>query len=279
MTAWKRKSTVVTWVPGARSWPFTQARTTSAPSSAEWASSTRRDRGRGAAASWSERYACHSSTASRSSPDRAFSGMSRGTLTRGAGTLESRKWLSAMAERLRVLIVEDQPAVAKALRCSSTSTTSRRRRGRARGGAAAIAARRDVGVVVQDMNFAPGGDLGRRGGRACSARSRELRPELPVLLLTAWTSLETAVQLVKEGASDYLAKPWDDGSWSPRCATSCACASCERERAPARGGRASRARRWPSAHDLCGARLRERRRCTRVVTLAVQVAPRRTCRC
>ncbi len=34
--------------------------------------------------------------------------------------------------------------------------------------------------------------------------------ELPILLVTAWTSLETAVQLVKEGAADYLAKPWDD---------------------------------------------------------------------
>ena len=31
-----------------------------------------------------------------------------------------------------------------------------------------------------------------------------------MLVLTAWTSLETAVQMVKEGASDYLAKPWDD---------------------------------------------------------------------
>ena len=28
--------------------------------------------------------------------------------------------------------------------------------------------------------------------------------------MTAWASLETAVQLIKEGASDYLAKPWDD---------------------------------------------------------------------
>ena len=30
------------------------------------------------------------------------------------------------------------------------------------------------------------------------------------MLLTAWSSLETAVSLVKEGASDYMAKPWDD---------------------------------------------------------------------
>src|SRR3546814_679092 len=35
-------------------------------------------------------------------------------------------------------------------------------------------------------------------------------PDLPVILLTAWTHLEAAVDLVKAGAADYLAKPWDD---------------------------------------------------------------------
>ncbi len=33
---------------------------------------------------------------------------------------------------------------------------------------------------------------------------------MPVVLLTAWTHLETAVELVKTGAADYLAKPWDN---------------------------------------------------------------------
>ncbi|MGZ7042191.1 MAG: sigma-54-dependent transcriptional regulator, partial [Thermoanaerobaculia bacterium] len=41
-------------------------------------------------------------------------------------------------------------------------------------------------------------------------RLRAADPTLPILLITAWTSLETAVRLVKEGAADYLAKPWDD---------------------------------------------------------------------
>jgi DNA-binding NtrC family response regulator len=39
---------------------------------------------------------------------------------------------------------------------------------------------------------------------------RERHTDLPVILLTAWTHLETAVELVKAGAADYLAKPWDD---------------------------------------------------------------------
>jgi DNA-binding NtrC family response regulator len=33
---------------------------------------------------------------------------------------------------------------------------------------------------------------------------------LPVILLTAWTHLESAVQLVKAGAADYIGKPWDN---------------------------------------------------------------------
>jgi DNA-binding NtrC family response regulator len=37
-----------------------------------------------------------------------------------------------------------------------------------------------------------------------------LYPDVPIILLTAWTYLEMAVELVKAGAADYIAKPWDD---------------------------------------------------------------------
>ncbi|MFN7695376.1 MAG: sigma-54-dependent transcriptional regulator [Burkholderiales bacterium] len=64
-------------------------------------------------------------------------------------------------------------------------------------------------LVIQDMNFSadtPSGDE----GVALFQRIRLARPDLPVILLTAWTQLERAVQLVKLGAADYLGKPWDD---------------------------------------------------------------------
>ena len=35
---------------------------------------------------------------------------------------------------------------------------------------------------------------------------RERHPDLPVILLTAWSHLEQAVELVKAGAADYLSK-------------------------------------------------------------------------
>jgi DNA-binding NtrC family response regulator len=66
-----------------------------------------------------------------------------------------------------------------------------------------------VDLVIQDMNFRREETSGEEG----VALFREIRakfPDVPIVLLTAWTHLETAVDLVKAGASDYIAKPWDD---------------------------------------------------------------------
>ena len=110
---------------------------------------------------------------------------------------------------MKALVVEDQPAVAQALcvllqmhdvPCLSVSSPDQ---------ALSVLEAEDVGLVIQDMNFTPGVTSGREGIELFR-RLRARDPELPVLVLTAWTSLEAAVQMVKEGASDYLAKPWDD---------------------------------------------------------------------
>ena len=66
-----------------------------------------------------------------------------------------------------------------------------------------------VGLVVQDMNFTEDTTSGKEG-IALFHEIRQRHPDLPVILLTAWTHLETAVELVRAGAADYLAKPWDD---------------------------------------------------------------------
>ncbi|MBL0028272.1 MAG: sigma-54-dependent Fis family transcriptional regulator [Rhodanobacteraceae bacterium] len=73
----------------------------------------------------------------------------------------------------------------------------------------ALLARTPVDLVIQDMNFSADTTSGREG-EALFRDIRARHPDLPVILLTAWTHLETAVDLVKAGAADYLAKPWDD---------------------------------------------------------------------
>jgi DNA-binding NtrC family response regulator len=67
----------------------------------------------------------------------------------------------------------------------------------------------DVDLVIQDMNFTRDTTSGEEGVQLFRA-IRDRHPQLPVILLTAWTHLETAVDLVKAGAADYLPKPWDD---------------------------------------------------------------------
>lgn len=67
----------------------------------------------------------------------------------------------------------------------------------------------DIALVVQDMNFTQDTTSGEEG-KALFYQLRAQQPQLPIVLLTAWTQLELAVELVKEGAADYMGKPWDD---------------------------------------------------------------------
>ena len=69
--------------------------------------------------------------------------------------------------------------------------------------------REPVDLVIQDMNFRREATSGEEGMRLF-LEIRARHEYIPIVLLTAWTHLETAVELVKAGAADYLAKPWDD---------------------------------------------------------------------
>jgi DNA-binding NtrC family response regulator len=73
----------------------------------------------------------------------------------------------------------------------------------------ALLARESVDLVIQDMNFTADTTSGEEGV-ALFREIRKLYPDLPVILLTAWTHLDAAVDLIKAGAADYLSKPWND---------------------------------------------------------------------
>ncbi|WP_411852232.1 sigma-54-dependent transcriptional regulator [Stenotrophomonas sp. LGBM10] len=73
----------------------------------------------------------------------------------------------------------------------------------------ALLEQQPVDLVIQDMNFTEDTTSGEEG-EALFEQIRARHPDLPVILLTAWTHLSSAVDLVKAGAADYLAKPWDD---------------------------------------------------------------------
>ncbi len=108
-----------------------------------------------------------------------------------------------------VLIIDDNPAVGEALSLALSLNEIRALTALTPELGLAVLARERVDVVIQDMNFTADTTSGREGVALFHA-IREQHPDLPVVLLTAWTHLETAVQLVKAGAADYLAKPWND---------------------------------------------------------------------
>jgi DNA-binding NtrC family response regulator len=173
---------------------------------------------------------------------------------------------------LKILVVEDQPAVATALRVLFEIRDLECRIARTPAEAEDLLKREgaDIGVVVQDMNFGPDATSGEEG-IALFRRIRARCPELPVLLVTAWTSLETAVQLVKEGAVDYLAKPWDDEKLVASVRNLLALRELQIENARLRG-RAQRT--WEDLaerHDLCGA-VWASEKMHAAVTLALQAA-------
>src|SRR6185369_4776795 len=110
---------------------------------------------------------------------------------------------------LKVLIVDDQPAVRSALETLFELADQPAIAVASPEEALNLLATEDIGAVVQDMNFTQEQTSGAEGTKLFRA-IHELDPDMPVLLMTAWSSLESAVQLIKEGASDYIAKPWDN---------------------------------------------------------------------
>jgi len=108
-----------------------------------------------------------------------------------------------------VLVIDDNPSIAVAIDVLLSLHDVRVRTARTPDEGLALLARTPVDLVIQDMNFAADTTSGDEGV-ALFRRIREAHPDLPVILLTAWTSLDAAVNLIKAGAADYLAKPWDD---------------------------------------------------------------------
>ena len=63
-------------------------------------------------------------------------------------------------------------------------------------------------AVIQDMNYSR--QTTGEEGLALLAEIKRRAPDLPVLLITAWGSIELAVKGVKAGATDFMTKPWSN---------------------------------------------------------------------
>jgi len=109
----------------------------------------------------------------------------------------------------RILAVDDQIDVLEALRLllkghgfEVETVTSP---------AAALAAleRRDYDAMLLDMNYTRDTTSGKEGLDLLQTL-QTLEPNMPVVMMTAWGSVDTAVEAMRRGARDYVEKPWDN---------------------------------------------------------------------
>ena len=108
-----------------------------------------------------------------------------------------------------ILVIDDNEAVCTALHTLFQLQGYRIWTATAPAAALALLEQQRVDLVLQDMNFTKG-EMQGLAGKALFYQLRQHYPMLPVILMTAWTQLDMVVELVKAGASDYIAKPWDD---------------------------------------------------------------------
>lgn len=66
-----------------------------------------------------------------------------------------------------------------------------------------------IDVIILDMNFSAGINNGNEG-LYWLKQIKQLAPSLPVVMLTAYGDVELAVKALKNGAADFLLKPWDN---------------------------------------------------------------------
>jgi two-component system response regulator PilR (NtrC family) len=111
-----------------------------------------------------------------------------------------------MSDRPRILVVDDEQGICDVLRILLTRDgydveTSTRAEA-----ALELFCRRPHDLVLQDIRM-PGMD-----GLDLLAKIHEKSPDVPVIIMTAFSSWETAVEAMRRGAFDYLRKPFDNNA-------------------------------------------------------------------
>src|SRR5690348_10457824 len=109
----------------------------------------------------------------------------------------------------RVLIADDQPDVLEALRLLLKSEGHKTE---AVGSPAAVLAALeafDFDLALIDLNYARDTTSGAEGLDLLT-RMQAMDAALPVVVMTAWSSVEVAVEAMRRGARDFIQKPWDN---------------------------------------------------------------------
>jgi DNA-binding NtrC family response regulator len=111
-----------------------------------------------------------------------------------------------MGEPRNVLVVDDEPAMREMLVSLLDEAGIHAQSAESAETALALSRESDLDAVVSDIRM-PGKD-----GITLLGELRETRPETPVILMTAFGSIDSAVDAMRHGAFDYITKPFQRGA-------------------------------------------------------------------
>lgn len=111
--------------------------------------------------------------------------------------------------RARILVADDQDDVLQALKLLLKGEQYDVVLARSPAGILAALEGGEFDAVLMDLNYARDTTSGREG-LDLLARLQAMDASLPVAVMTAWGSVNGAVEAIKRGAYDYIEKPWDN---------------------------------------------------------------------
>ncbi|HEY5078848.1 MAG TPA: sigma-54 dependent transcriptional regulator, partial [Opitutaceae bacterium] len=109
----------------------------------------------------------------------------------------------------RILVADDHADIIEALRLLLKNEGYQVEAVKSPAAAIKAIEARDYALALLDLNYARDTTSGKEGLDLLS-RVQSIDPTLPVVIMTAWANVELAVEAMRRGARDFVAKPWEN---------------------------------------------------------------------
>jgi DNA-binding NtrC family response regulator len=119
------------------------------------------------------------------------------------------EWPLRCEEMSRILIADDQRDVLEALRILLKGEGYQTEAATSLAGIFNSLEKKEYALLLMDLNYARDTTSGQEGLSAIP-KIRQIDSTLPVVVMTAWATVELAVEAMKCGARDFVTKPWDN---------------------------------------------------------------------
>ena len=113
------------------------------------------------------------------------------------------------ATSYRVLVADDEPAIVEAVRMLLATHDFTTVAAASPAEAIARVSAEPVDAALIDLNYDKGRTTGEQG-LDLVASLRKHAPAMPIIVMTAWSSIDLALEAVRRGAREFLQKPFDE---------------------------------------------------------------------